>query len=75
MKKLNHILSIVMGSVIGAFVGKSLFIAWNFKTHPELYAMQSAPWYTSLVVDGAFTLLVVLICMVIKGIIRKIGKD
>ena len=75
MKKLNHMLNIIMGSVMGAFVGRGLYIAWNFKTHPELYAMQSAPWYTSTLVDGAFAFLVVLICIVIKVIIKKNGKD
>ena len=75
MKKLNHMLNIIMGSVMGAFVGRVLYIAWNLKTHPELYAMQSAPWYTSVLVDGVFAFLVVLICIVIKVIIKKNGKD
>ena len=75
MKKLNHMLNIIIGSVMGAFVGRGLYIAWNFKTRPELYAMQSAPWYTSILVDGAFALAVLLICIVIKVIIKKNGKD
>ena len=70
MKKLNKMLNIIIGAVLGAVVGRSLYVAWNFKTHPEFYAMQSAPWYTSILVDGAFALAVVLICLVIKGIIR-----
>ena len=74
MKKLNHILNIIIGSVMGAFVGRCLGIAWNFKTHPDLYAMQSAPWYTSLLVDGAFVLVVLLVCIVIKVIIKVKGK-
>ena len=68
MKKLNHIVNIIMGSLMGAFVGRSLLIAWRFKTYPELYAMQSAPWYTSILVYGAFTVIVLAVCMVIKAI-------
>ena len=75
MKKLNHWLNIIMGSIVGAVVGRGLYFAWDFKTHPELYAMQSAPWYTRILVDGAFALVVLLICIVIKIIINKNGKD
>lgn len=71
MKKLNQLLTIIIGSVMGAFAGRCLYIAWNYKTRPEFYAMQSAPWHTSILVDGAFTLAVLLICIVIKVIIKK----
>ena len=66
MKKLNHIVNIIMGSLMGAFVGRSLLIAWRFKTYPELYAMQSAPWYTSILTEGVCVLAVLLICIIIK---------
>ena len=74
MKKLNHILNIIIGSVMGAFIGRGLYIVWNLKTRPELYAMQSAPWYTSILVDGAFVFAVLLICVVIKLIIKNRNK-
>ncbi|MBQ2853998.1 MAG: hypothetical protein IJE81_00835 [Oscillospiraceae bacterium] len=75
MKKLNHILNIIMGAALGAFAGRGLYIVWNFKTHPELYAIQSAPWYTSILADGVFVFAVLLICIVIKVILRNNGKD
>ena len=74
MKKRNQMLNIIIGAVIGAFVGRVLYVAWNFKTHPEFYAMQSAPWYTSLLVDGLFTLAVLLVCIVIKAVIKNNDK-
>ena len=74
MKKLNHRLNIIIGSVLGAFVGRGLYVIQNFKTHPEIYAIQSAPWYTSILVDGAFILVVLLICIVIKIIIKNSNK-
>ena len=70
MKKLNNILNIVMGSFVGVFIGRGIYVLWDFKTHPGLYAMQSAPWYTSILVHGAFMLVVLLICFVIKAIIK-----
>ena len=74
MKKLNHMLNIIIGSVLGAFVGRGLYVVQNFKTHPETYTIQSAPWYTSILVDGAFILVVLLICIVIKIIIKNSNK-
>jgi len=60
-----------MGSFLGVFVGHSIFVIWNFKTRPELYAMQSAPWYTSILVYGVLTLAILLVCLVIKAIIKR----
>lgn len=75
MKRLNNILSTIMGAFIGVFIGHGGYVVWNFKTRPELYAMQSAPWYTSILVYGAFTLVVLLVCIAIKAIIKhKVKK-
>ena len=74
MKKLNAILNIIIGAFAGVFIGHGVYVVWNLKTRPELYAMQSAPWYTSILVDGTFALVVLLICLVIKMIIRNNNK-
>ena len=74
MKKLNTILNTIMGAFVGVFVGHGIYIVWDFKTHPELYAMQSAPWYTSILVYGAFTFAILLICIVVKVIIKYQAK-
>ena len=70
MKSFNLFLNSTMGAFIGVFVGLSGNVVWQYKTHPELYAMQSAPWYTSILVYGAVTLAVLVICMVLKLIIK-----
>lgn len=70
MKKLNHILNIIIGAFLGVFIGQGIYIVWDFKSNPELYAMQSAPWYTSILVHGVFTLVVLLVCIVIKSLIK-----
>ena len=74
MKKLNNILNIIIGSFVGVFIGHGFYVLWDFKTRPELYAMQSAPGYTSILVYGAFTLVMLLICFVIKAIIKHKQK-
>ena len=70
MKSFNQFLNSAMGAFIGVFVGLSGNVVLQYKTHPELYAMQSAPWYTSILVYGAVTLAVLVICMVLKLIIK-----
>lgn len=75
MKKLNTILNIIMGTCVGVFIGHGIYIVWDFKTHPELYAMQSAPWYTGILIYGVFTIIVLLICVAIKIIINHISKQ
>ena len=74
MKKLNNILNIIIGAFVGVFIGHGIYVVGNYKTRPELYAMQSAPWYTSILVYGAFTFVVLLICFVIKAIIKHKKK-
>ena len=75
MKKLNNILNIMIGSFVGLFLGHGSYVLWDFKPHPELYAMQSAPWYTSILVYGAVTFVVLLICIVIKAVIKHKQKS
>lgn len=70
-KKLDYILNIVMGSFAGVFIGRGIYVFWDYKVHPDLYAMQPAPWYTSIFINGIFTLILLAVAIVIKLIIRK----
>lgn len=74
MKRVNQILNIIMGGFVGVFIGHSMYKYWDFHTHPGLYAIQSAPWHTSILIDGIFTFIVLAICIVLKAIFRKIKK-
>ncbi len=74
MKKLNYILNIIIGAFMGVFIGHGGYVVWNFKTCPELYAMQSAPWYTSILLYGAFTIVVLAICTILKVVLRYYAK-
>ena len=61
----------VIGSFIGVFIGFGIYKFWHFKTYPNLYAMQSAPWYTELLLDGAMVAVVVVVCIVLKLVIWR----
>lgn len=74
MEKLNRILNIIIGAFVGVYVGHAIYVIWNFITHPQLYIAYSAPWYTSILVYGFFTLVVLLICIAIKAIIKHALK-
>jgi len=72
--KLNQIINGIRGAFIGVFIGHGIFVFWEYKTRPELYAMQSAPWYTSILVYGAFTIVVLAVCMIIKVILKYLAR-
>lgn len=71
LKKVNNFLNIIIGAFVGVFIGHGVYVFWDYKTHPEIYVSYSAPWYTSILVYGIFTVVVVLIAFVIKWFIRK----
>lgn len=60
--------------MLGVFIGHGIYVLWDFKTHPGLYAMQSVPWYTSILVYGVSTVVVLLICIAIKAVIKHKQK-
>ena len=71
LRKLNCFLNIVIGSFIGVFIGFGIYKFWHFKNYPNLYAMQSAPWYTELLLDGALVAVLVVVCIILKLIIWR----
>lgn len=71
LRKLNCFLNIVIGSFIGVFIGFGIYKFWHFKIYPNLYAMQSAPWYTELLLDGALVAVLVVVCIILKLIIWR----
>ncbi|MBR2062214.1 MAG: hypothetical protein IJ969_02755 [Anaerotignum sp.] len=74
MSKIKNVLNLIRILFCGYFVGHSVFVVWNHYKHPEIYAMQSAPWYTTILVDGIITLAVVLACTLIIFVLNHIEK-
>ena len=55
MKKLYQILRTAIWCVVGVFAGTSVYQYIDYRQHPGLYALTSAPWYTSIQISGIFT--------------------
>ncbi len=55
IKKIRQAVQICMGASVGVFIGRSLWLWQDMRRYPELYEMQSAPWYTPLIVQGILT--------------------
>jgi len=64
--KIDRMLNVVIGSAVGVLIGHVLFKYMDYRNHPKLYAMFSAPWYTSSLVVGMYTLGLILIIFLLK---------
>ena len=53
MKRLYATLKLFLGCSIGIFLGRCIYLYFDFKARPDLYAMQSAPWYVDLSFRGS----------------------
>ncbi len=71
MKKFASLITALIYAFVGGFLGYGIFVAWNYKTHPEVYTAQSAPWYTSILLYGAVTLVLLAVCMIAKTLIKR----
>lgn len=75
-RKVNRGLTIVMEASVGVFLGMSLSRYWEWKKYPGLFAMQSAPWYTSILLYAAATAGTLAVCGLIKWWMKRgSGKD
>lgn len=68
--KLIRNLNTIMTTAVTFFVCRSVFYIWDYVTHQEVYTTYSSPWYTAMMLLGAFVMVVVLICSAIKAIIK-----
>ena len=72
MKELNKVLNILMASFFGSFIGNLIANYRNYQQFQEIYdAANSAPWYFGAADSLILFLTVVIICVIIKLIIRK----
>mgnify|MGYP004555071427 FL=1 len=71
MKKLYQILKTALWCVVGVFVGTSIYRIWDYHQRPDLYALTSAPRYTSSQIGGIFTAVVVLLLLLAMRIVKR----
>ena len=70
-KRVNKILNIIIVCVLTAFTAYGAYVYWDYKTRPEYYVWQSAPWYTVLLIYGIAALVILTVVVIIKVLIRK----
>ena len=71
LDKLNRFMNLVICTGIGILIGHSLSVWGDYRRYPELYAMQSSPWYSSILTYGVFTAVVVAAALVVKAVIAR----
>ena len=71
MKKIYDFLKILFGADIGLFVVYALYEVLRYKTHPEFYALTSAPWYTGILLYGTVAGFIAVVLGVTILILRK----
>lgn len=75
MRKFNRFLNVLIGAFFGMFVGQTFFSYREHLRVPEL-GMRSAPWYYYEPLSSFLLFLaVVVICVILKIIIRRMGKN
>ncbi len=70
MKRLYQLSRISLWSVLGIFAGTSLYTCYDYWAHPELYAMQSAPWYLSIQINAILSILASAVLLLIMWFLR-----
>ena len=74
MKILNNVMAVVMGAFGGAAIAEILFVCFDYSMNPQLYEMNSAPWYTDIVGRVLITLAFFAVFLGVYFILRKVIK-
>ena len=71
MNKWNSRLNAAIVSAVTIFATRTIVDYIDYKVfRPDMYLVRSAPWYTASLLYGVITLAIVLVCLVIKVIIK-----
>ena len=62
--------AVIIASIV-ILIGSCIYQYTYYKQHPEIYMLNSAPWYTGLLIQGAFTLLIIIVCAIALLIIGR----
>ena len=71
MKRLYATLKLFLGCSIGVFLGRCIYLYFDFKARPDLYAMQSAPRYADLKFQGIITAVLAAVLLAVMWLVRK----
>ena len=74
MKNAISIIKTFLWCLAGVFIGRGIYQFIDYKMNPAKYEVQSAPWYTGLLVQGVITAIVVVCCLIVIFILKKRAK-
>jgi len=75
MQKTYNILRTAVWCFAGVFIGRSLYQCYDYWRNPLVYEYSSAPWYTSIEVNGIFTAIVIAILLMIMAVLKRKIKN
>lgn len=76
MKTAKRILEILLGSMVGVFISFGIADVQVYRRFAALYAADSAPWYTGILVRAVFLAAALAVWGVAYGMVcRKIRKN
>lgn len=73
-ERISKWINIIMIAVICAFAGASVITYIYYKAHPEVFAVTSAPWYYVIFEYAIYAVIILIICLIVKLIIKKKRK-
>ena len=74
MKKLDRIMAVIMSLTGVYFLGFVIWQTIDQSVHPEKYVVQSAPWYTSIMVQGLITAAVMAVEIIVYMVFRAVMR-
>ncbi len=74
MRRLQIGLTAMIVSILASFSGYTAYSFWHYLTYPEVHLAESAPWYTGVILYGAIALLTIIICTLLKLILRRAAR-
>ena len=74
MKESHKFLKVFIFVQIGACCGRVLAKYLDYINHPDLYAMQSVPWYTSIILTVILTAVMVSITTMAYFVVGRMIK-
>ena len=74
LRWLDWLLKIAMGVSLGVFIGKTVWMIWDFRVNTEIYEVMSAPWYTSVLVSAVFTVVFLAVCGGARFALRRFRR-
>ncbi len=71
MKRFYHFLKYVIDGSFYVIVIKTGMDFYEYKRFPRPHAADSAPWYTEALLYGAASAAVIIVCVILRAILRR----